>query len=77
MQTNLLFLACFRKVFITLSFAIDPSTLNKPLNASRLARFQKKNIKNVNQPNSFSKFIFVVCNVRYNAWEEYLWDKKL
>ena len=27
-------------------------------------------------PDSFSKFIFVVCNVWYNAWEVYFLDKK-
>ena len=29
------------------------------------------------QPNSFTKFIFVVFNVWYNAWETYLFDRKL
>ena len=29
------------------------------------------------QPNSFSKFIFVVCNIWHNAWETYLFDTNL
>ena len=48
MQTNLLLFGCFRKDFITLRFANDPYTLQKPLNASTPTRF--RNIwKHMNQ----------------------------
>ena len=47
MQTSLLLISCFRNAFITHSFANDPCTFFKPLNASRLALFRK--LENVYQ----------------------------
>lgn len=47
MQTSLLLISCFRNAFITHSFANDPYTFFKPLNASRLALFRK--LENVYQ----------------------------
>ena len=37
----------------------------------------KEDINDAQKPDRFIMFIFVVCNMWYNAWEEHLLDKKL